>query len=147
MDACNRASRAIEVGNPDLRTTFFIREKREAPPIRCPARAVAVLVGNEDAFAWAKRGCPSSAWLSPQRHDPYVRRLLVRGQVHIHRAEQHPLAIRRWHRLANALQLHHVFESEGMPGLRKGGKRKKQNEKKNKTPHDVPPKVKNQKSN
>ena len=47
--------------------------------------------------------------------------LLIRGQVDIDGAEQHPLAVGRGHRLANALERHHVFKSEGMLGLREGG--------------------------
>jgi hypothetical protein len=46
-------------------------------------------------------------------------RLLVRDQVHFDRAEQHPFAIRRRHRLAHTLQRHHVVESEWTFSLRK----------------------------
>ncbi len=41
--------RAIEIGNPDLRSAFLGRDKREALAIRRPARTVAILIGNEDA--------------------------------------------------------------------------------------------------
>ena len=44
------------------------------------------------------------------------------------------------HGLADALQLHHVFESEGMFGLSEGGKSKRKYEKREKkTAHEEPP--------
>ena len=41
---------AIEIGNPNLRATFFIREEGKALAVRRPARTVAVLIGDEDAL-------------------------------------------------------------------------------------------------
>src|ERR1041385_9564629 len=43
-----------------------------------------------------------------------MRSLCVRRQVHIHGGKQDPLAIGRGHRLLHPLELHHVFEGEGM---------------------------------
>ena len=85
--------------------------------------------------------------LTSERHNPDVRGLLVRREIHIDRGEQNPLAIRRRHRLADALQLHHVFESEWMLDLGEGGKSQRKNEQKskeqkNQTAHDVPPRNK-----
>jgi hypothetical protein len=51
-----------------------------------------------------------------------VRRLRVGSEIDIDHAEDHPLAVGRNLRLAHALELHHVFEGEGMLGLRKSGK-------------------------
>ena len=63
------------------------------------------------------------------RHDPEVRRLGVALEIYIHGAEGHPLAIRGDRRLADTLQLHHIFEGEGIFGLgvndEREGKREK----------------------
>ena len=52
-----------------------------------------------------------------QRHDPDVRRLRVGSEIDIDHAEDYPLAVGRDLRIADALQLHHVVEGEGMLGL------------------------------
>ena len=47
-----------------------------------------------------------------RRHDPEMRNLGVRLEVHIDRVEHDPFPIRRRHRRADAFQFHHVLESE-----------------------------------
>ncbi len=59
------------------------------------------------------------------RHNPEMRNLRVRFQVHIDRVKHDPLAIRRWHRLADPFQLHHVFEGEGTFGARRSCARRR----------------------
>ena len=49
--------------------------------------------------------------------DPEMRRLGVGVEVDVDRAERHPLAVGRNDGFADALELHHVFEGEGMLGL------------------------------
>ncbi len=134
-----RLRHPVKVRNPNLRSVLFIiRKKRKPLSIRRPARPVAVLIGDEDALGLGGRVArPHTFRCTVQRHDPDVRGLLVRRQIHIDRREQHPLAVGRRHRLANALQLHHVFESEGMLGLRKCRKGEEKNEEKSKTAHEV----------
>ena len=102
---------AIELRNPNLRSAFLRRDERKPLAIRRPARAVGILIGDDLALLTSGR-----------RHDPDVRRLGVGRQIHVDHAEDHPLAVRRNLRLADALELHHVFEGEGMLGLRKGWK-------------------------
>jgi hypothetical protein len=67
-----------------------------------------------------------------------MRRLGVGFETYINHAEDHPLAIGRDFRLAYALELHHVFEGEGMLGLGEGGKSENDKGKKNEkeTAHD-----------
>ena len=147
VDSSNGTGSAIEIGNPNLRAAVFVREKRKPLPIRSPARTIAILIGDEHALLSSRalldgRDARRSVIIRIQRHDPDVRRLRIRGQIHVDRAKQHPFPIRRRHRLADPLQLHHVFKSEGMFGLRECRKRKKQNEKKNQTSHSVSPKQK-----
>ena len=50
-------------------------------------------------------------------HDPDVRRLRVGSEIDVGHAEDYPLPVGRDLRVADALQLHHVFEREGMLGL------------------------------
>ena len=142
MDAGHFGGTDIEVRDPHLRSAFLGRDEREALAIRSPARAVAVLVGDEDAFSGRGGRCRASLGLGRrgvcpytsldgrdarrstgrcQRGNPDVRRFLVRREVHIHRTEQHPLAIGRGYRLAHTLKRHHVFECEWALGLRKRG--------------------------
>src|SRR5208283_5744852 len=52
--------------------------------------------------------------------DPDVRRLGVGCEIDVDHAEDHPLAVGRDLRIADALQLHHVFKGEGMFGLGRG---------------------------
>src|SRR5271155_4397137 len=42
--------RAIEICDPDLRPAFFRRDERKALPIRRPARAVTILIGDDFAL-------------------------------------------------------------------------------------------------
>jgi hypothetical protein len=51
-----------------------------------------------------------------------MRRLRVGREIDIHHAEDYPLSIGRDLRVSDALQPHHVFESEGMLRLGEGGK-------------------------
>ena len=51
-----------------------------------------------------------------------MRRLGVGFKIDVDHAEDHPLAVGRNLRIAHALQLHHVFEGEGMLGLGDGEK-------------------------
>ena len=75
-----------------------------------------------------------------ERHDPHMRRLGVGFEIHVDHAEDHPLAVGRNLGLAHALQLHHVFEGERMPGLGEGGKCERKHKKgKKKTAHEEPP--------
>jgi len=129
VDAGYTARAAIEIRNPDLRSAIFFRDEREALAVWRPARTVAVLIGDKDMLALDGRGARRST-IHIQRDDPDVRRLCIRGQIHVDHAEEHPLAVGRGHRLADALQLHHVFESKGVLGLGEGGKREKKDEKK-----------------
>jgi len=46
-----------------------------------------------------------------------VRRLGVLIEVDLNGGERNPLAVGRDGGLTDALELHHVFESEGVPGL------------------------------
>ena len=43
-----------------------------------------------------------------------MRNFRVRFQIDIFAIEHHPFSIRRWHRRADELELHHVFEGEWM---------------------------------
>jgi hypothetical protein len=75
-----------------------------------------------------------------QRDDPDVRRLRVHFQIHVDYAEDDPPAVGRDLRIADALQLHHVFKCEGMLGLGESGKSEGENEKREKKPaHKRPP--------
>ena len=124
VHASDASNTAIEVCDPYLRSAFLCRNKRETFAVRRPARAVAVLIGDENALARvdgrdARRsiggvGCR-------KRHDPDMRSFLVRREIDIDRAEQHPLAVGRGHGLGHALERHHVFEGEWMLGLREAG--------------------------
>ena len=106
--ASHRSRRAIEIRDPNLRAAFFRRDKRKPLPIRRPARTVGVLIGDDLAVLLTSTG---------RGHDPDVRRLRVGFEIDIDHAEDHPLAVGRNFRLADALELHHVFEGEGMLGL------------------------------
>src|SRR5208283_2439275 len=127
VNSRNRASRTIEIGNPDLRATLFCRQKSKPLPVRRPARTVRILICDD---------LP----LLPARHrpDPHMGRLRIGLEIHIDHAEDHPLAVRRNLRLAHALQLHHVFEGKRMFGLRKTRKREcdKSEENKGATTHE-----------
>jgi hypothetical protein len=118
------AGSAVELRDPHLRTAVLVGQKREEFAIGRPARAVSILIGNDLALLTSCR-----------RHDPDVRRLGVGLEIHIDHAEDHPLAVRRNFRLSHALQLHHVFESEGVFGLGECGEREEKNEKESKTTH------------
>ena len=120
----------------------FGGKERKALAIGPPARAVAVLIGDKYAFGLLDGRDARRSTIRIQRDDPDVGGLFVRGQIHIDSAEQHPLAVRRGHGLADAFQLHHVFESEGMLALGECGKSEKKNEKKSKTAHGMPPRNK-----
>src|SRR5271157_4198587 len=119
-DASYASTGPIERGHPNLRSLFFRREESEGFPIRRPTRTVGILIGDD-----------LSLLTSGRRHDPDVRRLRIGLEIHIDHAEDHPLAVGRNLRLADALQLHHVFESKGMLDLREGGQRKNDEGKKN----------------
>ena len=69
-----------------------------------------ILTGSRD---WTQPFCLAAG----HRHDPQVWRFGVRLKTHIDGTECHPPAIRGDRRLADTLELHHVFESEGMFGL------------------------------
>ena len=129
VDAGYIASAAIKRSHPNLRSAIFFRDEREALAVRRPARTVAVLIGDKNVLALDRRGARRST-IHIQRDDPDVRSLRVRCQIHVDRAEEHPLAVGRRHGLADALQLHHVFEREGVLGLGEGGEREKKDEKK-----------------
>jgi hypothetical protein len=89
-----------------------VRDECKALPIRSPARPIiTVRLGKELSFLTSSRG-----------HNPDVRRLGVGFEIDIDHAADYPLAVGRNLRLADALQLHHVFESERMLGLGDGGK-------------------------
>ena len=45
------SGRAIEIRNPDLRSVFLGRHKRKPLPIRCPARAIRILIGDDFPFS------------------------------------------------------------------------------------------------
>ncbi len=96
VDACDGPGRAVEIGNPNLRPTFFIGDERKPLSIRRPTRTVAVLIGNEDALVLCGGGAlPRLDGAEPrphtfllhtlriQRHDPDVRSLLVRSEIDI----------------------------------------------------------------
>src|SRR2546430_3406668 len=97
---------------------------------RLPPPVVPSSCGAEEpAFAGVPHACPErSRRVSPllgdvgiERHHPHMRRLGIRRQIHIHCCKQHPLPIRRHHRLFHPLQLHHVFKSER--SLLRGGRK------------------------
>jgi hypothetical protein len=44
------AIKIVKLSDPNLRPAFFGREEREMPSVRRPARTVAILIGDEDAF-------------------------------------------------------------------------------------------------
>ncbi len=131
MHRADSSRRPIELRNPNLRSTFLIRDKRKPLPIRSPPRTIPILIGNQNSLSRChpdrsrrirrillrSGGTPTPFRTAAQRHDPYMRRLGIRRQIHIHHAEQNPLPIRRRHRLADALQLHHVFKGKGMFAL------------------------------
>ena len=71
---------------------------------------VAVLIGNKNAFLSSGQG-----------DNPDMRRLGIGFEIDIDHAEEHPLAIRRRHGFAHALQFHHVFKREWMFGLPQRG--------------------------
>ena len=71
-----------------------------------------------------------------------MRRLRIGFQIDVDHAEDHPLAVGRNLRIADALQLHHVFEGEGMLSLSESGKSKrkcKYEKREKKTAHEGPP--------
>ncbi len=70
-------------------------------------------------------GHPTFFFSAGERHNPDVRRLCICFEIHIDHAEDHPLAIGRDFGFAQALELHHVFEGEGMLGLGQGRKCKR----------------------
>jgi hypothetical protein len=78
--------------------------------------------------------------IGAERHDPHMWRLRIGRQIDIGHAEDHPLAVGRNLRIADALQLHHVVESERMLSLGKSGNCERKNKKGQKnTAHEVPP--------
>src|ERR1700733_4956695 len=120
----------IEIRNPNLRTAFrFCREKCEALTIRRPARTISILIRKEHALG-GSRVCqvrrdmrqPTFFFVDRQRNDPDMWRFRVSFEIDVDNAEDHPLAVGRNYRLTDALELHHVFESEGSFGLRECGK-------------------------
>jgi hypothetical protein len=100
----------LPIRTPDLRAAFFVAEEGEALAVGGPAGAVTVLISDEN-FLLASGG----------GDDPDVRGLRVGIEVDVDHAEDDPLAVGRDDGLADALQLHHVFEGEGMLGLGEGG--------------------------
>jgi hypothetical protein len=74
--------------------------------VTVPDSPVGVLIGDDLALFVVR---PAS-----RGHNPDMRRLRVGFEAHIDHAEEHPPAIGRDLRIADALQLHHVLEGEGM---------------------------------
>src|SRR6266852_4612169 len=69
-----------------------------------------------------------------------MRRLDVGFEINVDHAENHPLAVGRNLRIADALQLHHVVEREGMLGLGDTGESKDESKKEEKkTAHERTP--------
>src|SRR5438270_4880374 len=121
------SSRAIKIRNPDLRSVFFARDKGKPLSIRPPSRPVCILVRNDFpplALCHSDRSrilrsrmtlwSGGTCFCAVQRHHPNMRRLRIRLQINIHRRKQHPLSVGRHLGLLDALERHHVFESEGM---------------------------------
>ena len=77
MHSGHGSCRAVEVRDPDLRATFFIRDECEALAIRRPARTIAILIGDE-------RSRSDSVQLR-RGHDPDMRSLLVSREIDIDR--------------------------------------------------------------
>ena len=96
---------------------------------RLPSGEKRMRSSPEPAF---RRQTPRIAAARPERSTDAASG--VRFEVDIDRAERDPFAIGRNDRLADALELHHVFEGEGTLGLGESGKRTAdRNRKRNKT--------------
>src|SRR5215472_8431047 len=122
MHTTHGTCRPIEVGDPYLQGAAFVRDKRETFSVGSPSRPISILIGNQYTFRRS----------TVQRHNPDVRRLLVRRKVYIDNAEYDPFAVGRRHGLGDTLELHHVFEGERAFGLREACKRATQQERENK---------------
>src|SRR5262249_58773972 len=94
---------AVDPDYPYLRATHSTGCVRKAPAIRRKSSAILTGRGAGDLLRFAARS----------RNQPKMRLSRVLREVHIDRREHHPAPIWRYLRIADALQRHHVFESEG----------------------------------
>jgi len=119
----------------NLRAAVFVREKRKPLPIRSPARTIAILIGDEHALLSSRalldgRDARRSVIIRIQRHDPDVRRLRIRGQIHVDRAKQHPFPIRRRHRLADRFNFIMSSKVKGCLACENAGREKSKTKRK-----------------
>src|SRR5262245_5811247 len=94
----------IKVAHPDLRRISRFRSPDESFAVRRKPRALLVI------RSWIQ----SPRFAAVRWHDPQMRNLCVRIEIHIFAIEHDPFTIRRRHRRADAFEFHHVFEHEGM---------------------------------
>src|SRR6267143_4601053 len=92
----------VEIAHPDLGRISRFRSPDESFAIRPKSRPLLVI----------QRWVQSARFAAISRHDPQMRNSGVCFEIDIYTIEHDPFAIGRGHRRADALQFHHVFESE-----------------------------------
>ena len=100
--AIESAAFRCEVAHPDL---------RGISRLRCPDQPFAIGRKPRPLFV-IRRLIQPARFPARRRHDPEMRNLGVRLEVHIDRVEHDPFPARRRHRRADPLQFHHVLECE-----------------------------------
>jgi len=104
-----------EIRHPDLRRISRLRGPNQPFTVRGKAGPLFVV----------RRLIQTTRFTSGSRHNPKMRNLRVRLQVHIDGIEHDPPSIRRRHRRADPFELHHVFEREGALGAGGRGARRR----------------------